>query len=52
MSALADRSSYCVLRVCADTDAHAWWLAVRRRRDVPEAISVLLAGRARIEVLA
>jgi hypothetical protein len=25
-------------------------LAVRRRRDVPEAISVLLAGRARVEL--
>jgi hypothetical protein len=46
VSALHDGSTYCVLRVCADADAHAWWLAVRRRRNVPSAISVLLAGRA------
>ena len=50
VTALTERSSYCVLRVCADADAYAWWLAVRRRQDVPEAISVLLAGRVRVEV--
>ena len=51
-SRLSEQSgrSYCVLRVRADSDAHAWWLAVRRRPDVPEAIWVLLAGRARVEV--
>jgi hypothetical protein len=49
LSELSD-TSYCVLRVRGDSDAHAWWLAVRRRPDVPEAISVLLAGRARVEV--
>jgi hypothetical protein len=50
VSALIDRSSYCVLRVCADADAYAWWLEVRQRRDVPEAISVLLGGRTRVEL--
>jgi hypothetical protein len=49
VSALSDRSSYRVLRVCADADAAAWWLTVRQRRDVPEAIAVLLAGRSRAE---
>jgi hypothetical protein len=43
-------TSYFVLRARAEPDAPAWWLAVRRRPDVPEAISVLLAGRARVEV--
>ena len=50
MRAHADRSAYCVLRVRADSDAYAWWLAVRQRRDVPEAIRTLLAGRVRVEV--
>ena len=50
VSELAGRSGYCALRVCAGSDAHTWWLAVRRRRDVPAAIAALLAGRRRVEV--
>ena len=50
MHAQADRSAYCVLRVSTNAGAYAWWLAVRQRRDVPEAIRTLLAGRARVEV--
>jgi hypothetical protein len=48
--AQGDRSAYCVLRVTADSGAYAWWLTVRQRRDVPEAIRALLVGRVRVEV--
>jgi hypothetical protein len=50
VSALAGRSSYCVLRVHPDTDASLWWAGVRQRRDVPDAIWALLAGRGRVEL--
>jgi hypothetical protein len=46
VSALHDGSTYCALRVCADADAdaHAWWLAVRRRRDVPNEAEMVAAA--------
>jgi len=44
------RTSYCVLRVCPAAPAEAFWSAVRRRDDVPDAIAVLLGGRIRIEL--
>jgi hypothetical protein len=47
---LADRFSACVLRVCPDANANAWWQAVRFRRDVPGAILVLALGRSRVEL--
>lgn len=48
--ALADRFSYCVLRVRPDAQASEWWNAVRLRRDVPGAILVLAHGRSRVEL--
>ena len=50
MSEPADRFSYCVLRVCPEAQADAWWRAVRFRRDVPGAILVLALGRSRVEL--
>jgi hypothetical protein len=50
MRAIADDPRYCALRVCPAAGAEAWWDAVRQRRDVPEAISALLAGRTRVEL--
>jgi hypothetical protein len=50
VSELADRPAYCVLRVCGDADASDWWRAIARRPDAPEAISVLLTGRTRVEL--
>jgi hypothetical protein len=38
------------LRVNPDAAAGGWWAAVRRRPDVPPAISDLLTGRRRVEL--
>ena len=38
------------LRVNPDAAAGDWWAAVRRRPDVPPAISDLLTGRRRVEL--
>jgi hypothetical protein len=43
-------ASYCVLRVCPAARAEAFWSAVRRRDDVPQAIEVILSGRIRVEL--
>ena len=44
------RAAYIALRVCPRADADVWWSAVRRRHDIPYAITALLGGRARIEL--
>jgi hypothetical protein len=45
-----ERRAYYALRVCPEATADAWWSAVRRRRDVPPAITALLNGRSRVEL--
>ena len=46
----AGDASYYALRARPTATADAWWRAVRRRRDAPHAIAVLLAGRVRLEL--
>ena len=42
--------AYYALRICPKATAEAFWSEVRRRRDVPPAISALAHGRTRVEV--
>lgn len=45
-----DAGSHCVLRVCPQSPAEAFWAALRAERQVPDAIAVLLSGRIRVEL--
>jgi hypothetical protein len=46
----SDAASYCVLRVCPQSPAEAFWSALRAEPEVPDAIAVLLSGRIRVEL--
>ena len=45
-----DQRAYYALRICPEATADAFWREVRRRRDVPPAISALAHGRTRVEL--